>query len=144
MRKKKKIELLESKIEILNMQKAELEIKNEVLQFIVDKGTFPVDLVYTGYVRFNYFGESRFYEKEYEIKFISTYGDISYVKFGMLSSHEFNVVDNNALYCIFTIKQSDEPIKWFKLCKEKKVVLEIPSPHEIGNNNNYNTDNNNS
>lgn len=138
MRKTKVIKQLLNKIDILEIKNKDLEEKNEILQFIVDVGKFPVQFINTGAVQIPFFQNSdRIIRKElYSVKYIDTNGDIKTISLEFLQDPEFKIVKNNVKECVFTVEEYKENPLWFKLYKDKKIVVEIPKPYEYSNNGN--------
>ncbi len=146
MRKSKIIQELYTKIDLLEIEKKELKKKNEVLQFIVDKGKFPVDFVDTGVVQIPLWnnGNKPVRKEMYNVEFLDTYGDIKMIQVDFFNQPEFKIISNDAQGCIFTVIEYKDKIKWYKLYKDKRLVVEIPMPYEYSSNDNNNKCNCNS
>ena len=132
MRKKDLIKKLERENEVLKCLNIDQAKKIEILQFIVDKGRNPVEFVGTGNVQI-YIG-SKDYDRceDYKVKYITVIGDINYLNLGYLSYPKFDVKSNDERECIFTIREKQGAlVRWFKLFKDRKLVVDIPEPKTL-------------
>lgn len=136
MRKSKIIKELKTKIELLHIDNTELKKRNEILQFIVDKGRFPVAFIDTGIVQVPLWnkGDKPARREMYNVEFIDTFGDIKVIQLDFLQDPEFDIKCNDAAGCIFTATEYKSNPKWYKLYKDKRLVVEIPKPYEYSTN----------
>lgn len=119
MRKKERINYLERELEYKDILIKDKDKKIEILQFIVDNGKHPVLIENTGIKECN--GE------KYQIKFISTFGDIAYIDIDYFDKPVFKIKSNNNVQCVLSV--SDNEIeRWYKLFKDRKIIVEIPKP----------------
>jgi hypothetical protein len=132
---------MSSEIKLLENKKEQLEEENEILRFMVDFGKIPVQIYDTGIIEDfqTVQKDGRIIRRErYNVKYIDVYGVIKTVPVGFFHEPIFKLVKNNAKECIFTATEYRQKPVWYKLCKAKKLVVEIPKPYEYSDNNNNN------
>lgn len=141
MRKTKIIKQLLKEVDFWKYNCNTLRAENELLQFMVSEGKFPVQFYSTGieesFQEVNKNGVTIRKEK-YNVRFIDSYGDIKTTTVGFFHEPILKIVKNNVEECIFTATEDKRKATWFKLCKTKKLVVEIPKPYDYSNNNNNN------
>ena len=143
MRKTKIIKHLTNEISILENEISTLKEKNDILQFMVDEGKIPVQFFNTGIMEDPIFqpvqkdGRSVRREK-HNVRYIDIYGVITITSIGFLHEPIFKIVKNSTKECIFTATEHKKKPVWFKLCKAKRLVVEIPKPYEYDDYNNNN------
>ena len=129
MRKKEIIESLRRENELLRYLNGEQEKEIEILEFKVKNGANPVDFFDTGDIRIMLGKNDQGRCEGYKVKYITVMGDMDYLSLGYLSAPRFEIKRNDKRECIFTICENNSlMLRWFKLFKDRKIVVEIPEP----------------
>ena len=136
MSKKEIIKRLEKENDWLRYLNLEQEKKIEILEFKVEKGANPVEFINTGSVHIifpNSKNEDKGYERneEYQVKYITTIGDINVISLGFFEVPSFDIITNDENECIFSVGEKGKGLKWFKLFKGRRIVVDIPEPRFI-------------
>lgn len=125
--KKQVMKILKNEVSLLKYELAEKDRHIEILEFVISNGKHPVQFFING---FTSVGVNKDNLEGYSVKYINAYGDIQTTEIGYFFDPIFDIASNDNTSCIFKVKDPGEKEIWYKLFKDKKLVVDIPRPAE--------------